>query len=78
MRPSPTLKIALMPSTNDPSQAMRPLSRAIFIVKTLINAANYTDKVLLWKTAIHITVLLSAVGLAYTDRLMAPTNMSNH
>jgi uncharacterized protein (TIGR00645 family) len=45
---------------------------SIHLLKTFINAANYTDKVLLWQTAIHITFLLSALAIALTDRLMAP------
>ena len=45
---------------------------SIHLLKTFINAANYTDKVLLWQTLIHLTVLLSALAIAYTDRLMSP------
>jgi uncharacterized protein (TIGR00645 family) len=34
---------------------------SIHLLKTFINAANYTDeKVLIWQTAIHIAFLLSA------------------
>jgi uncharacterized protein (TIGR00645 family) len=46
---------------------------SIHLLKTFINAANYTDKVLIAQTVIHITFLLSAMAIAYTDRLMAPT-----
>jgi len=35
--------------------------------------ANYEDKVLIAQTAIHITFLLSAMAIAYTDRLMVRT-----
>jgi uncharacterized protein (TIGR00645 family) len=45
---------------------------SIHLLKTFINAGNYTDKVLIAQTAIHITFLLSAMAIAYTDRLMAP------
>jgi uncharacterized protein (TIGR00645 family) len=51
---------------------------SIHLLKTFINAANYTDKVLLWQTAIHIAFLLSAMAIAYTDRLMVPAKSSNH
>ena len=52
---------------------------SIHLLKTFINAANYTDKVLLWQTVIHITFLLSALAIAMTDRLMAPPpNKSGH
>ena len=43
---------------------------SIHLLKTFINAANYEEKVLLWQTVIHITFLLSAVAIAWTDRLM--------
>jgi uncharacterized protein (TIGR00645 family) len=45
---------------------------SIHLLKTFINAANYSDKVLIAQTAIHITFLLSAMAIAYTDRLMTP------
>jgi uncharacterized protein (TIGR00645 family) len=51
---------------------------SIHLLKTFINAANYTDKVLLWQTVIHITFLLSALAIAYTDRLMSPPGKSDH
>jgi uncharacterized protein (TIGR00645 family) len=44
---------------------------SIHLLKTFINAANYDDKVLIAQTAIHITFLLSAMAIAYTDRLMS-------
>ena len=44
---------------------------SIHLLKTFINAANYSDKVLIAQTVIHITFLLSAMAIAYTDRLMA-------
>ncbi|MBK6293854.1 MAG: TIGR00645 family protein [Rhodoferax sp.] len=44
---------------------------SIHLLKTFINAANYDDKVLIAQTAIHITFLLSAMAIAYTDKLMA-------
>jgi uncharacterized protein (TIGR00645 family) len=44
---------------------------SIHLLKTFINAANYDEKVLIAQTAIHITFLLSAMAIAYTDRLMS-------
>ena len=44
---------------------------SIHLLKTFINAANYDVKVLMWQTIIHIVFLLSAMAIAYTDRLMA-------
>jgi uncharacterized protein (TIGR00645 family) len=44
---------------------------SIHLLKTFINAGNYTDKVLIAQTVIHITFLLSALAIAYTDRVMS-------
>ncbi|OYU45464.1 MAG: TIGR00645 family protein [Burkholderiales bacterium PBB4] len=44
---------------------------SIHLLKTFINAAQYTDKVLMAQTVIHITFLLSAMAIAYTDKLMS-------
>ncbi len=46
---------------------------SIHLLKTFINAANYSEKVLLWQTLIHVVFLLSAMAIAATDRLMAPS-----
>ncbi len=44
---------------------------SIHLLKTFINAANYSEKVLMWQTIIHVTFLLSAIAIAYTDKLMS-------
>ena len=44
---------------------------SIHLLRTFINAANYDDKVLIAQTAIHITFLLSAMAIAYTDKLLS-------
>ncbi len=44
---------------------------SIHLLKTFINAAAYDEKVLISQTAIHITFLVSAIAIAYTDRLMS-------
>ncbi len=44
---------------------------SIHLLKTFINAENYTEKVLIAQTTIHIVFLLSAMAIAYTDRLMS-------
>ncbi len=45
---------------------------SIHLLKTFINAENYSEKVLMWQTLIHLAFLASALAIAYTDRLMAP------
>ena len=47
---------------------------SIHLLKTFINADNYTDRVLIAQTAIHCAFLLSAMAIAYTDKLMSNTN----
>ena len=49
---------------------------SIHLLKTFINAENYSDKVLLWQTVIHIAFLLSAMAIALTDRLMSGSSAS--
>ncbi len=43
---------------------------SIHLLKTFINAASYDEKTLLWQTVIHITFVISAVAIAYTDKLI--------
>jgi len=45
---------------------------SIHLLKTFINAENYSEKTLLWQTVIHVVFLLSAMAIAYTDRLLSP------
>ena len=51
---------------------------SIHLLKTFINAANYDVKVLMWQTNIHVVFLLSAMAIASTDRLMAPSHPPAH
>lgn len=46
---------------------------SIHLLKTFINADAYDEKTLIAQTSIHITFLISAVAIAYTDRLMSQT-----
>lgn len=50
---------------------------SIHLLKTFINAENLTDKVLIWQTIIHMTFVLSAVAIAYIDKLMTHSDL-NH
>jgi uncharacterized protein (TIGR00645 family) len=47
---------------------------SIHLLKTFINAANYDVKVLMWQTIIHVVFLLSALAIAYTDKLLTTTH----
>ena len=48
---------------------------SIHLLKTFINAAQYNEKVLIAQTVIHCAFLLSAMAIAYTDRI---TTMTHH
>jgi len=50
---------------------------SIHLLKTFINAENLTDKVLIWQTIIHVTFVLSAVAIAYIDKLMAHNDIQH-
>jgi uncharacterized protein (TIGR00645 family) len=41
------------------------------LLKTFINAENLSDKVMIAQTAIHMTFVLSAIAIAYIDKLMS-------
>jgi uncharacterized protein (TIGR00645 family) len=52
---------------------------SIHLLKTFINANAYDPKVLISQTVIHVVFLLSAIAIAYTDRIMIGTqNQSKH
>jgi len=51
---------------------------SIHLLKTFINAANYDVKVLMWQTIIHAVFLLSAMAIAYTDKLLTSTHNAQH
>ena len=50
---------------------------SIHLLKTFINAGAYEPKVLMWQTLIHLAFLLSAMALAYVDRLL-PQHAAPH
>ena len=43
---------------------------SIHLLKTFINAASYDEKTLMWQTLIHITFVLSALAIAYTEKIV--------
>jgi len=44
---------------------------SIHLLKSFINAHNMETKTLLWQTVIHMAFIISAVAIAYIDRLMS-------
>ena len=51
---------------------------SIHLLKTFINAANYDEKVLIWQTLIHVAFLMSAMAIAYTDKIMSHSLPEQH
>ncbi|MEG2278396.1 MAG: TIGR00645 family protein [Comamonas sp.] len=51
---------------------------SIHLLKTFINAGNYDVKVLMWQTIIHVVFLLSALAIAYTDKLIHSQHPTAH
>ncbi len=50
---------------------------SIHLLKTFINAGSYDIKVLMWQTIIHVVFLLSALAIAYTDKLLSTSHHSH-
>ncbi|RPJ47335.1 MAG: TIGR00645 family protein [Betaproteobacteria bacterium] len=42
---------------------------SIHLLKSFINAAQYDEKTLLWQTMIHLTFVISALAIAYTEKI---------
>lgn len=51
---------------------------SIHLLKTFINADQMTEATIKWQVLIHITFLLSAIAMAYTDRVMTRTLLEAH
>jgi uncharacterized protein (TIGR00645 family) len=44
---------------------------SIHLLKSFISAGTLSDKTLMWQTIIHCVFLISAIAIAYIDRLMS-------
>ena len=51
---------------------------SIHLLKTFINASVYDEKTLIWQTLIHVTFVLSAIAIAYTEKIIASTYHKKH
>ena len=51
---------------------------SIHLLKTFINADKMQESTIMWQVLIHLTFLLSAIAIAYTDRLMTKTLLDTH
>lgn len=48
---------------------------SIHLLKTFINAENMTEATIKWQVIIHVVFIMSAIAMAYTDRIMTKTLM---
>jgi uncharacterized protein (TIGR00645 family) len=46
---------------------------SVELLRTFINVSQMEDRAILWRVAIHLTFLVSALALAWTDRIMTRT-----
>ena len=46
---------------------------SVHLLKTFINVENYDEKTLIWQTIIHITFVISALIIAYVEKIIATT-----
>ncbi|MDH5300041.1 MAG: TIGR00645 family protein [Gammaproteobacteria bacterium] len=51
---------------------------SIHLLKTFINADQLTEHTIKWQVIIHITFIVSAIAIAYTDRIMTSTLLMSH
>jgi len=51
---------------------------SIDLLRTFINAGQLEDRVILWRVVIHVTFLVSALALAYTDKVMMSCLQGKH
>ncbi len=51
---------------------------SIHLLKTFINAENMTEATMKWQVIIHMVFIISAIAMAYTDRIMTKTLLDAH
>lgn len=49
---------------------------SIHLLKTFINASQYDEKTLMWQTVIHLTFVVSALAIAYTEKITQQAHAS--
>jgi uncharacterized protein (TIGR00645 family) len=51
---------------------------SIHLLKTFINADQMAEATIKWQVLIHLTFILSAMAMAFTDRIMTRTLLEAH
>lgn len=51
---------------------------SIHMLQTFVNAANMPEKTMMWQLFLHLGFLVSAIAMAYTDKVLYSTSHKNH
>ena len=51
---------------------------SIHLLQTFVNSANIPEKTMMWQLLLHLGFLISAVAMAYTDKILYSTSHKNH
>ena len=51
---------------------------SIHLLQTFVNASKIPEKTIMWEVIIHFSFLISAIAMAYTDKILYSTNHKNH
>ena len=51
---------------------------SIHLLQTFVNASKIPEKTIMWEVIIHFAFLISAIAMAYTDKIMYSTSHKNH
>ncbi|MGQ0287420.1 TIGR00645 family protein [Pasteurellaceae bacterium 22721_9_1] len=51
---------------------------SIHMLQTFVNASNMPEKTMMWQLFLHLGFLVSAVAMAYTDKVLYSTSHKGH
>ena len=51
---------------------------SILMLQTFVNASNMPEKTMMWQLLLHLGFLVSAIALAYTDKILYSTSHKTH
>lgn len=51
---------------------------SIHMLQTFVNVQNMPEKAMMWQLLLHLGFLISAVAMAYTDKILYGTSHKNH
>jgi len=51
---------------------------SIHLLQTFVNASKIPEKTIMWEVIIHFSFLISAIAMAYTDKILYSTKKKNH